>query len=134
ADVEGGPQEMSRRESGGIRPVLCWRGLDESEPVDRTEALRPGMTIVVPSDRGGCDQWGWNPESNDKVFDIGDVVKLAAGRPMLRLHPELAGQWKYVDLANELRRMERPALEGTVGEGWVAEAIEALRGASQKWI
>ncbi len=134
ADVEGGAQEISRREPGRIPPVLWWRGVDESEAVDRAEAIRPGMTIVVPSDRGGCDRWGWNPESTDKVFDIGDAVKLAVGRPMLRLHPELARQWNYVEMANQLRPMNPPTLEEAAAVAWVAEAIKALRGSRQKWI
>lgn len=35
-----------------------------------TGALRPGDTIVVPSDQGHLDEFGWNPSSNAVVVDV----------------------------------------------------------------
>lgn len=37
--------------------------------------IRPGSTIVVPTWRGGLDAFGWNPESDDAVTDIADLVE-----------------------------------------------------------
>lgn len=45
------------------------------EPVwteDLTD-LRPGAVIVAPADRGGCDRFGWSPESSTAVDDLGDL-------------------------------------------------------------
>jgi CRISPR-associated endonuclease Cas3-HD len=35
------------------------------------EAVKPGDRIVVPSRRGGCDEWGWNSETRTEVADLG---------------------------------------------------------------
>ena len=51
-------------------------------------APRPGDTIVVPASYGGCDDFGWNPESDDKVTDVADdCAWRARRRPVLRVHP-----------------------------------------------
>jgi CRISPR-associated endonuclease/helicase Cas3 len=132
-DIEGATAEAERTK-GEMRRVLSWRGIDESVILDGAEQVRAGMTIVAPSWYGGCDGWGWNPGSKEKVADVGDAVKAIAGRPMLRLHPVLAAQWKYEGLAGELREMEHPKLEEAAGEGWVAKVVERLRTSRVKWI
>ncbi len=128
ADIEGevdGPVKLK----GAMRPVLQWRGVEESEI---SGSVRPGMTIVVPRWYGGCDEWGWNPGSKTDTQDVGDAVKLAIGRPMLRLHNELAKQWGYETLANRLREAEQEDLEGILKtaesqEPWVNKTLEKLR-------
>jgi CRISPR-associated endonuclease/helicase Cas3 len=143
ADVEGHFGEAGRTR-GAMRRVLCWRGVDESETVDRPEQLLPGMTIVVPAEYGACDDWGWNPDFKEETRDIGDPVKLLMDRPMLRLHRELARKWKYERLAERLRAPDHPDLEQVIQESppdadadpWVADALRALREAKRrlKWI
>ncbi|MCY4068554.1 MAG: type I-U CRISPR-associated helicase/endonuclease Cas3 [Acidimicrobiaceae bacterium] len=32
--------------------------------------LRPGDAVILPSDAGMCDEFGWNPESRDRVVDL----------------------------------------------------------------
>jgi CRISPR-associated endonuclease/helicase Cas3 len=130
ADIEG-ESHGSVKAKGKIRPVLHWCGLEESTI---TTSVKPGMTIVVPSRYGGCDEWGWNPESVKDVDDLGDAVKLLLGRPMLRLHEKLATQWNYVRLAKRLREAKLDELkdvlkETPVEEGqasWVKEVVTAL--------
>lgn len=36
--------------------------------------LRPGDVLVVPAGYGGCDQFGWNPRSENPVTDVADEV------------------------------------------------------------
>ena len=36
----------------------------------KLEALRPGDTLVLPSDRGLLDEFGWNPSSDAAVLDL----------------------------------------------------------------
>lgn len=75
------------------RKALWWRGVEDSQLVSAAD-IRPGMTLVVPSRYGGCDEFGWNPESRDAVEDIGDFVTLSArGRAVLRLAPALVQGW-----------------------------------------
>ena len=135
ADIEGeadGPGKVK----GTMRTVLQWRGAEEST---LSESVRPGMTIVVPSKYGGCDKWGWNPESAEGVNDLGDAVKLRMGRPMLRLHDELAKQWGYVELAKRLREAEPPEFVAILNtaeaaEPWVCKTVERLRAPKRKAI
>lgn len=132
ADIEGeadGPGKVT----GSMRTVLQWRGTEESAI---SESVKPGMTIAVPSGYGGCDRWGWNPESAEVVTDVGDVVKLRMGHTMLRLHDELANQWGYVELAKRLREADQPEVADILNtveaaEPWVCETVEKLR--APKW-
>ena len=119
ADIEGGPAGAGdRREWSGARRFLCWRGTENSVVLDSAEALRPGMTLVVPSEYGGCDRWGWNPESTDPVRDVGDAVKWSMGKPLLRLNADLAKTWNYGDLASVLRKCETDKEARSLLSGW----------------
>jgi len=48
---------------------LRWR--DGSWSPTQVDKLAPGDMIVVPSSLGGCDAWGWDPESSVEVPDLG---------------------------------------------------------------
>ncbi len=37
------------------------------------DEVRPGDTLVVPSGYGGADAFGWKPESQEPVPDVGDL-------------------------------------------------------------
>ena len=135
ADIEG-EADAPGRVKGTMRTVLKWRGPEESEP---SESVLPGMTIVAPSEYGGCDQWGWNPDSAEKVRDIGDAVKSRMGRPMLRLDAELAKQWGYAELATRLRGADSSEFDEILQtadavEPWVGETLEKLRAPKRKAI
>lgn len=83
SDLESAPS-LAPDDAGG-QTVLRWLGSDESE-VTRAARVRRGDTIVIPSAYGGCDAYGFAPNSQVPVMDIGDAVALAAGRrPVIRL-------------------------------------------------
>src|SRR5262249_35662562 len=69
ADIEGiaGQTEAT----GGGRLALRWYGpeSEESHPVS-ANGVRPGDTLVVPSEYGGADAFGWNPQSQEPVPDV----------------------------------------------------------------
>lgn len=139
ADVEGLREDLPRESQ--VRPVLLWRGAEESRILQRPADIRPGMLIVVPGSYGGCDEWGWNPASEAEVADIGDPVKLRMGRPLLRLHSKLVESWGDVALGQQLAAAEsageaRAALaemkEGAAA--WLRETASQLRGARLKLI
>jgi CRISPR-associated endonuclease/helicase Cas3 len=52
-------------------------------------AIRPGDTLVVPSERGGLDQYGWAPASKDPVLDVAELAAIDRGQPILRLDDRL---------------------------------------------
>jgi CRISPR-associated endonuclease/helicase Cas3 len=137
ADLEGvaHPSASGRDEKGvGKGPVLAWREEDESEVLKQPEKIRPGMTIVVPAAYGGCDDWGWDPQSLNEVKDVGDAVKWELNHPMLRLHPQLAERWKYSGFAKRIQEAgsendARDALAGDLdvdAEGWVRQVVAEL--------
>jgi CRISPR-associated endonuclease/helicase Cas3 len=136
ADIEG-EADQPFRTKGQMRPVLQWRGVEDSE-IPKS-GVKPGMTIIVPSSYGGCDTWGWNPEYKGDVSDVGDAVKLRMGRPMLRLNEKLAAYWKYGELARQLREAEPPEFVAILNaaeaaEPWVCKTVEKLRAPKRKAI
>jgi CRISPR-associated endonuclease/helicase Cas3 len=109
-DVEGGSGEPNGEERGDTtRQFLIWRGPEESLQ-GVPDNLRPGDTIVVRSEEGGSDQWGWNPDSRF-VQDIGDLcanerARAGLGRLRIRLHPWVVFPYdaaKRTELANLLK-------------------------------
>lgn len=132
ADLEGMP-DQDLGIANKPKSVLCWKGPDESEVIT-ADRIQPGMTVVVPATYGGCDEWGWDPGYGGVVTDIGDVIRLRIGRPVLRLHPLLAESHGYAELAKSLREAddEEHALESLKKidisqlSVWVAEAVAAL--------
>lgn len=64
-------------ETRAIRPVQAprrafrWSGHDDPcTGVVSANDLRPGDLLVVPSDYGGCDSFGWAPGSKSRVVDV----------------------------------------------------------------
>ena len=106
SDLEAAPDAEDvarpRRERDPFR-VLAWR----SDPAGADPAsgaagswrwidggqLRPGDRIVVPSGRGGLDQYGWAPADRTPVVDVSEAATFTAARSyqgaMLRLDPGL---------------------------------------------
>ncbi|MCP2340167.1 type I-G CRISPR-associated helicase/endonuclease Cas3g [Actinomadura rupiterrae] len=88
SDLEGQLDTAEAAEPGGYVAVRYTGPDDPPVPVTATE-VKPGDLIVVSAERGGCDQFGWNPASTDPVPDVADLAE-RRGRPLLRLRPELA--------------------------------------------
>jgi len=52
------------------------------ERVSASEPLSPGDCIVLPSDRGLMDRYGWNPDATDPVVPVVDVALMDRGLPL----------------------------------------------------
>jgi CRISPR-associated endonuclease/helicase Cas3 len=92
------------------RPFLRWHG-EESRVLSNPDLLRPGDTIVVPAAYGGCDRFGWNPETKEPVEDLGDEAQwLQRGRAVLRLHEAVVKRWLPLEDPESAGR--RPPLPG----------------------
>lgn len=84
------------------RPALLWCGLDNKRTgMVSAKAIRPGDTVVVPSEYGGADDFGWYPNSNKYVSDIGDEV----GK-WVRFHPAFLDGSAAARLAKIVRSEE----------------------------
>ena len=97
SDVEGGGTGGNGKGGGsgktGTKCAVRWRGARSAETRAVTAAeVEPGDTLVVPSDRGGCDEYGWDEGSQKAVIDIGmdanlfhrHTLTMRLGRPYLR--------------------------------------------------
>jgi CRISPR-associated endonuclease Cas1 len=100
--VERAPEEDHER--GEPNCLRYDRDLPEGECWSKVESsvLRPGDRIVVPCRSGGCDEWGWNPDSKDEVVDLG-----AEANYLQRLKGAL--RVTRATLANALHRERRQA-------------------------
>ena len=68
---DGAPQTAANRGEG--RPAFRWAGADDAHTgVVRPDELHPGDMLIVPAEYGGCDRFGWAPDSDDLVEDVAD--------------------------------------------------------------
>ncbi len=103
--------------------VLRWRGTGKLAAVALPE-LRPGDVVVLPSARGGCDAFGWAPDSKVPVADIADAAArpYAGRRAALRLHPAVwpaeAAPWPQIAALLEAGASVRELARSTGLRGW----------------
>lgn len=89
-------------------------------------ALRPGMTVVVPTSVGGCDRYGWDPDCRDEVMDIGDLAWNRAGKPArLRLYRSVFACW------GEMASVGLDAMDSLLAAEGTASRREIINGALQ---
>lgn len=68
SDLESTPEPDEARPRVVPPQVLRWDG-DTAELV-AVSALRTSDTVVLPASRGGCDRFGWHPQSKAVVRDL----------------------------------------------------------------
>lgn len=88
ADVEG-VNPLPDDDAVGRRRVFRWRGAsDDATGWIDAHKIRPNDVLILPAAHGGCDKYGWNPESAEAVEDIADLAALPyTGQvAVLRLH------------------------------------------------
>ncbi len=103
----GALQQVDELRSTKSRPALVWRG-DQSTICNLADPdstrMRPGDTIVVPSEYGGISKGNWDPASTEPVVDFGDRAQLEyRGQAVLRLNA------KVLSLALGIESIEPPA-------------------------
>jgi CRISPR-associated endonuclease/helicase Cas3 len=124
SDLEGAAGEAVEVEEG--RRVLRWAGPDSpATGVVGPQQIRPGDVLVLPADYGGCDRFGWAPDSEAPVADLGDA-RLPGRRPTLRLHPALCGEaWpRIAAILEDGDLTEAEALAALVEERVIAAAAD----------
>src|SRR5262249_62332660 len=107
----------------------------EDSRVVGPDELTPGDTLVVPSEYGGADAFGWDPLSREPVPDVGDlcVNEMANAAPgdgprliRLRLHGGLVpGASEDGDSGGQLRPLREG--RGLLGRGEAPGPAVALR-------
>jgi CRISPR-associated endonuclease/helicase Cas3 len=104
--VERGPEEMGGRRG---RRVFRYAGSDDERRTGGVFAdeLRNGDLVVAPAEYGGCDQWGWAPNSTKEVVDMAEeaAIPYATRRFAVRVTPQLIQQF----LIDEQRENDQEA-------------------------
>lgn len=99
-------------------------GAIEAERISPSD-LRPGDVIAVPAVYGGCDEFGWAPQSNRAVGDLGN---LAQTRMRVLLSASVGTPQPLLEEVGEVVRLE--AQDELSDE----EAYERLRTATVDWL
>ena len=69
--------EPTASDRGERRVAFRWAGRDDPRTgLVGSADLRPGDVLIVPAHYGGCDEFGWNPDSPDHVADGADEAAL----------------------------------------------------------
>lgn len=141
---EGNSEEQSER----VRPFVLWRSPEDCRYAESARLVRPGDTIVVPTSYGGCDKFGWKPESTEPVRDVGNDVSLAApGRGWIRIWPPALASRRdsaqalltefRTAVQDDVSRTEQEEIVGRIKE-LIADVYEnfdtSLLAASPSWV
>jgi CRISPR-associated endonuclease/helicase Cas3 len=86
SDIEG--ISRGHRSEGEQKDVIRWSSDEGTEVIEANE-VGTGDLIILPSEAGGYDQYGFNPESEDDVEDIGNDVFQDGTQLPIRIHPSL---------------------------------------------
>jgi CRISPR-associated endonuclease/helicase Cas3 len=104
--TERGPEEMGGRRG---KCVFRYAGSDDERRTRGVFAdeLRNGDLVVAPAVYGGCDQWGWAPNSTNAVMDMAEEAAMpyAGRRFAARVTPQLIQQF----LIDEQRENDQEA-------------------------
>ncbi len=153
-DAEGEATPDQDPQNRGEGWAVCWHGPGAGDTKwIMVRDAKPGDVLVVPAVYGGCDEYGWAPESETTVTDLADAAAApyASRRLALRLHPSLwlqssvrehtwQGAWPDIQAAAEagpravIGRLVAVigALEGISADASAAQSpqIEAFRALS----
>lgn len=95
ADVDAPTPQQERARSDGALQIARRKGGEKNtwEFVAAVQ-IKAGDTLIAPSSHGGCDRFGWAPESKKDVPDIADEAAehYEGRRAFLRLHSRLWAQ------------------------------------------
>lgn len=85
-------------------------------------ALRPGDMVVVPSESGGLDRFGWAPSSTERVLDVAELAALDRDQPLLRLDEGLprrlgltSSDTELWDVVHQWRTTDDPETKASLG-------------------
>ncbi|MBM0238671.1 type I-U CRISPR-associated helicase/endonuclease Cas3 [Micromonospora sp. ATA32] len=87
-----------RARNDGGRPLALRYPSRGAGEVITADGIRPGDTIVVPAEYGGCDRFGWHPDNAKSVVDVADLAA-RRGSPVLRIGPHLRQLVNYASSA-----------------------------------
>lgn len=115
SDVTESPPEEPRNAANHNPTKTQFAVWDEQEREWRcmsdAGAVAPGELVVLPAKVGGCDEWGWNPESETEVEDLGTQA---------HYQQRLRGTLRVTrsNLINALKSEDSDEVQALAGEIW----------------
>jgi len=86
SDIEGISE--SYETARGEKDVFRW-DMDEGIKIISVGDVKPGDLIILPSEYGGYDKYGFNPRIDEPVEDIGNYVSRGGAQLPIRIHPDI---------------------------------------------
>jgi CRISPR-associated endonuclease/helicase Cas3 len=94
SDIEGVSEGYNPTD--GRSETLRWDS-DEGIEVIKVDEVNPGDLIVLPSEAGGYDRYGFNSDVESPVEDIGNDVYQNGTQLPVRIHPDIQDSLKKDD-------------------------------------
>lgn len=117
-DLEGMPA-VEEKESRGKAPLL-WCRRDDSWARRSIYDVRPGETVVVPADFGGCDQYGFAPDDATPVTDLAVLARQQMQRAPVFL-------WRADELFPAVAKLEGQLDLAVIDEKALVDLWQALK-------
>ncbi len=96
-DVEGAVATGEEKARKGIKVFVV--NAEEGVELVGVERIRPGATVLLPSEWGGADEFGFSPDSSGSVEDLSLEARQKSDRASaLVLTLELANSWLRTDI------------------------------------
>lgn len=135
SDLEGAEGARDDDRNSGRRPpcAILWRGVRSEETrVVTADEIRPGDTVVVPAERGGCDEYGWDEGRTEAVCDIGMEASLFHRRSFTM---RFGGQYLSRVCDEDAKASVERAAADLVDEdaGTVLDEIASIAGIPAAW-
>jgi len=115
SDVPEREEKQGTGHSTGKR-AFRWAGYDNPDTgIVSANDLRVGDLLVVPAEYGGCDRFGWAPESDVPVADVADKAAKPywKQRCAVRVAPDIMSKessWKYLSNIFASENIDSPEL------------------------
>lgn len=140
-DVEGAPDVDGEAPSDGVddavRHTLAGLvkrpGEEQLQPIGGPADVAPGDRVVLASEVGGHDEWGWTGANQSDppppVPDVGDLAPTRR-RGLRRLCWEVLASWSVVDDGSLRQALADLDPDDPQAAGTVADALDALTAAA----
>lgn len=113
------------------------RGADGSWQWIACSDVRPGDSVVVPTEYGGVDRFGWNPGCRESVTDLAELAAWRRGRVILRLDANLGERVglglpsDWADLKRAWRNADEPEIRDAASHALIHQVLASLEGAQE---
>ena len=127
-----GNVKENKDEQNNDNRVLRWKGIKNIDTHSvKISEIKPGDTIIIPTDYGGCDEYGWDENYNGIVKDISIESNLIQRKHFAILFDEkIIKKISSVDIWGKIKKMTQDYAESH--EKFFNE-LKNIENASEGW-